>query len=596
MESSDNRPGEAKLVKRSHHVVTHTPVATAQAVLNGYLAAIEADMVGLYESDLKQVQALGKKKRDAKWAFGHLRNALRQPLEEIELGCFVGDGEALTRCLQHVSIKGSSRRVCKTIILWVLEWGLFSGSIPIEQTMTRICGFPDYQAIRDAVGPELSLHGYELLVRFICSKRLTLGGLTTEDIDAFLETFRSNTTKWRQFYGQMTQAWAIAMSAGLLPAVPWPEIKPLKTPKMKIRFDELPESLQKELVQVLERFRGDFNQPPRLDRSGRPKKQVQKSTVHNREEQCLRHFGFLDKHLGLDLEGRAFAELMSFDRVMARCRYTNGDKDLSWDGIEHLPMGRYQKETFEECAAILRCVEGGSEEAQKIDDFVRYNNLYFEEKREPQRQIPQLDDAFRVAYVLSIRSFEEEQGGNLLEASRLRRDAVIFTMIGCFASRTGVLSEIDNEKHVSLDNDGAPCVLTVREITKRQLVDGLYEMPEETRGLFRHYELRDRPRLADGKKLDSFLVSDFATSMGEQSVYRVVAKRSEEVLGREICPRAIRKAWAHGFVKYSNGDFITAAAIMDTSVAQVQKIYAAGRDAELTEKFDSQTINGRKTA
>ena len=568
----------------------------AQRLLDQYLSAPEIELESASVAPAETAAKLQKRKGDAAWAFRHLGLAMGMCLDQIGVDAFAWDRGALDKALDASALKRPSRRVCKSHVSTVIGWGVSTGLIALDGATADSLGFPEYARVREAVPAAVSLMGYGLLVRFLCLQYRTLSEVTTSDLEAFIEELRSLSKYWRRIYTELLRGWPHATRVGILPELAWPVLPSKRTPAMRARFEELPESLAREIELVLSRFRGDASQPLRVDRRGKTKKRVKETTVDKRKEEVLRHLGFVRDHLGIDLCELTLVELLSFEKVMARCRHSNGDSTLVWDGMEHLAMGRYQQTTFEESEALLRCIDGGEPEAAKIDDFLRFNRLHFESRREAHRTIPDLDNAFRVVNELCVRSIQEDAAGNLIEAAVLRRDAVILALVGSFAFRPGVLASIEKDAHVQLGGAGPMCLVIPLEITKRFKADGQYEIPEEVRPLLRTYAMCDLPRLAKIAKSAAFFVDEFGVGMSAQSITRVVTKRTLEVLGHAACPRAYRKAWARGWVIYSKADFQTAASVMDTSVAKVQATYAAGRDATLIGHFDTATIdNGSRT-
>lgn len=569
------------------------PGTSAQYLLDSYRRALvdHGQPKGVTSSP---DPAIRKRQSDAAWAFGHLSRALGLPLDQIDACELVRHRDQFDLMLQSGSLTGASRRVCKTHLSTVVEWAILSEAIPLDPGTILGLGYPDLETIQQAVPEQIPLQGYRMLVRFLCSRNISAQSLKANDVSVFLSQLQQDTRYWRRIYTDLLRGWPYMVQAELMPAITLPSAPSKRPPKMALPWDLVPESLKNEIETVLSRFRGDAAQPPRLDRRGKPKKRVHERTVQKRREEILKHLGFVRNVLNVSLESLTLVQLMTFDTVMARARHTNGDSVLAWNGQECLPMGRYQKDIFEECQTILRCLDGAESEIERIGDFMRLNRLHFEARREPRRRIPPLDTAFQVAYTLGVRSLVAETKGKVLEASLLRRDALILVLTGCYGLRTSVPAGCDHLKHVSMDVDGAPCVLTPKEITKRQIVDGLYEVPPEARGLFRAYALTDRARILNSSQTDAFLVSVTGKPLSSHAIYEIITDRTREVLGQEICPRALRKAWARGWDKYSGHDFLTGATVMDTSVEQFQKTYAAGRDEELMARFDETTVNEKE--
>lgn len=521
----------------------------------------------------------------------NLRRLLRSVAPSEDAGTFLIHVEERVGALS-ATVPGTSVRAIRSHMMSALRWALAERLIVMPPERAAHLGLlPTDQFARWRDAPR-ALTVYKLLLA-----DAAIGGPRVEEIDEeylaqFLEQLPTRISAWRSCWSEFTKRWNSLVAEGALPDLELPKPQSNRPAEYAIRESELTPRLQSDLRMVTKRLRGEVI----AERAGAAP--MDDSTMDLVLGGVMRLLGYLGKVRGLDLGTMSLVEALQLENTRALVEFTSEryysrlGTSPERDAAGRTVIGEYQLGFLRQLAAVVRLGLRDEGLHSEYAEEIRFAAVAVRNRRELRKSPGAVDDYYRVAAELTERALHQmRQRGMTSTTAVAIRDALIFALLAAHGYRRSVLAMLDMKQSVREAADGMIILCVPREETKPGARDQQLELPRELSGLWRQYLEQARPMLLSGKRSTALLIAQGGRVLGDDAIYAVVVARSEEILGARHNPHQARKALATDFGLWSNGDYLSASAVLDSSPLTLQRHYADMRREERIAAFDKATID-----
>jgi hypothetical protein len=465
----------------------------------------------------------------------------------------------------------------------VVRLGLEKGWLIPSDGVGKDLGFPELvRTSNDSRWPRAQFV-WDRLVRFAVAKQTSIDQINNE----FLMDFYRRVIEERGDLGRRDLRWFLEImeverTAGRFINLSFPALPSKRKKNYALPLEEWPENYQEGIDRIMKWLMNDLVE----DRGQRPRL---RNASAQREIQSLEQIGgYVVNVLKLDMRRLNWKTLFSYDQVFDYLLFTDpGAEKHSRKG--KILTGVYQQGLLD---SYIRLMDGPLKLPEVCTSLknLRFRFL-FREKREGPPQDLTPNSFFQTAKRLISIAADLEKEGRLVDASIHRRDALILALFGLFPRRTSTFHRINLGSHVILRDGELPRLTIPREETKTAQRDSVLEIPLELLPLFWVYLLEDRTRLLGGNEdpKGPLFISQGGSPFCPDNARSIVRRRMKEVLGFNIGPHSARKVWTPRFLLYSNGDYLSAMAILDTNLAHVEKAYRDAQEQNRAERYFEET-------
>jgi hypothetical protein len=461
----------------------------------------------------------------------------------------------------------SSRTAYRSQVRALHKWALVSGVVALPENGKKSLGYPEpTRAAQGNVYPGIK-RTFDGLICFAAANKLPFERLQPRHVEEFIAIWNpesnSKVVAWRSFAGWWNSRVLEASKPELQVVVPTK--KPVS---YKISLQDLPPHLRFELEAARDRRLGRDHVNP----TGR--RPIQQSTADLEMEDILRYYGWLRGH-GVDITGYArIADAVTQDGLIRFLEDRNEMSKLKYDDVDN-GFGTTQKSLMERLTGFAAHALQNPELADMVKNLRVHHSRNFFQRREPRKDIGALDDYFRVALTL-LNQANNNDGLTAIKCALLIRDAVIFVILGTFPYRRAVLTKLNIKTSlipVETETGHFWRIRIPKNETKARKRWLNHDVPHMFTYLIDFYIERVRHHLLKGRTEQALLVRQGGRAMTSASIYNRVTKHTEHVLNVVHNPHQLRKSWVTEFLDYSDGDYMTPSAIIDSTPGVIEEYY-----------------------
>ncbi len=491
---------------------------------------------------------------------------------------------------EQAPARGSHTAITSTL-RHLIRWSLSERLTCMEETVSEQLGMPEAGAFAVWSDNPRALSVYKLLLLDMRVGSIHSSELSEAWFLRFLGSLPNWLRAWRSCWAAFRAQWELLEDEGILPEIDLPAPPSRKRPEFAAKPSDLPHRLEEELAAVESRLRGEDLR----DRFGLPP--YDRSTVKLLIGVLLRLLGHLRDTQGESFESLdSLSDALALDNALSLINRSNDDcfREDDGDTSDKTPpgIGAYEIGQLRQLAAVVRV--GLRDEAlyAAYSDEIAYRGQKVREGREASKSLRPLDDYFRVAITLIERARALGWDSCPTTATAVFiRDALLFGLIAAFGYRRGVIAQLRIDTNIR-SRDGDKTVICIpKENTKPRCRDLMHELPPELEPLLRDYLEKARPLLLGEAAEHAFLFVSSAdgSPLSESGIYAQIIARTTEVLGSPSNPHLIRKSLANDYAHWSRGDYMTAAAVLDSSPLTLQRHYARLQAEAHIKNFDEAT-------
>ena len=456
-------------------------------------------------------------------------------------------------------------------------------------------------------GADLAMNGYPIPTRAECGTRRTkvehvlmelikrvmpyvnsYHDLKSQDVQAFADSFTPACDQhdgWRAF----TKWWNEQADQRERPDLHIHRLS-RQPSAYKIALDDLPPHLQKDI----EKIRG-FLDAPRT-RGAHKGQALRESTRELVINGILRLLGWL-KTNGIDLTTAAGLEdLFSVDHIVSYLTDRNAAAQQKY-GTRDDGFGKTQESFLISMESVIRHGLGNASLADSLGDVRKHYRGHFYKRREASKTPGYLEDYFKMAHHLLERFNDVQSEMSLTGKGVLVRDAVLLIILGSMGYRRQILTYFEvGDNFYRTQNKIGQSVWRIRisaAQTKPNRRDLLHDLPACFTSVIDFYVDHVRKKLVRGKH-NSLFFNHHGKPLAADLVYRAVTDRCQEILDTHHNPHQVRKAWTNEWLEYSDGDYITASAILDSSPSTLEKSYEQRSSRKAGERLDERMTGGNQ--
>lgn len=501
-------------------------------------------------------------------------------LEQCPIQGFPRSREELKQVLRADGLKeDAGLRSLISAGMKIVTFGLERGLVSALHCSGQVLGFPDY-SIEGRKGSvwRRTLWVWGRLIAFAVGRNVHVSDL---DRTFFLEFYDVIMSERGYDLGRRDLRWFIRtvradVGAGLLPQIELPALPSKKAQAYSFPIEDWPASFQPGIAAIRDWLSGEIVE-------GRSRKKVREVSARRDLKHLELLGGFAFKIRGREPMAHSWASLLDSDLVMEFLLWTDpAAEECSKDGI--ILSGTYQDGLL---STYLRLCEGP---LRLPETACALKNLRFRFAFESKRTGPPSDLSpdifFRCAIQLIAKAEFSAVRGQTIGAATYRRDALLVALLGLFPRRTDTAHRITVDKHLILPAAGLPKIAVPREETKPAIRDSILEIPQELVPLFHRYLYEDRLILLGVRASDhkAFFVSQGGAPFSLGNARSILRRRMLEEMGLNIGPHSARHSWTPRFLLWSQGDYLSAMAVLDTSLNHIETAY---RDAQESERAAS---------
>jgi hypothetical protein len=460
----------------------------------------------------------------------------------------------------------------------IINWGLQNGWLEPPSSAGADLGCPPL--IRQAMTPRWSrtLWVWNRLIAFAQAKRKLFSNWDEDFMHEFYDTLLSEPRE----NGRVDLRWfvetvRVEILAGRVPAFALPDLPSKKRARYRVNLDQLPSQFKEGVERVREWLNGELVE----DRGN--KQRVAPSTAREVLGVLARYLGHMVDHLRIDLAKHSWGSVFTREWVMDWILFTDPTAaSKASDG--KIPTGITQASNLYHLATMVAGPLSLPEVAKEIESL-RYRFLFDKKRKGPPDWLTP-DHVFKCAMALVEAAKLKRRQNHLTEAAVLMRDAVFMAFMALFPRRVSVYGKLTIRHHLILRDDTLPQLWLPLEETKPRERDSLLEIPTELVPLLIHYLHIDRPQLL-GTKPDpgTFFIAQGGEAMDGASLNIVFRRRMIEFVDFDGGPHSTRKTWTPRFLDWSGGDYLTAMAILDTSLEFIEGFYRDAQERNRAPKF-----------
>jgi hypothetical protein len=452
----------------------------------------------------------------------------------------------------------------------IVRWGIERGYIEAPEEAINDMGFPEFR--RQAITAEWR----QAEVVYATAKRVAATRnvrFAEADSDFWLEAFGCHMKSRRSGRSEVNtfrRVWEVEAAAGRVPRIAIPMLPSKRPVPYRLAEADWPAAYQTGLKTTRSWLEDSIVK-------GRGRKQKKRPiSVEQQINNLLRFGGYFANIEHEDISILTWADLFSIDRVLRFLFFTDPKAKKKVNGHRYssgITQESYLNTFIDFCRGPLVLPE----KAFEIENLRK--QFLFEKKRQPIRGDLTPNHIFAAANRLLERAAQRDQVGHHVMAAILRRDALLIVLTMLWPRRVDLWHRLELTRHIQI-KEGSPIRICLwREESKPEKADQVLEIPPEVEGLFRHYLKVDRPIIIADQKDDGKLFVAEGGSGVKHDTPRVTFRiRMKEELGFEIGTHALRKIWTPRYLDYSDGDELTAMAILDTSMKNIVSAYRDGQD------------------
>lgn len=459
-----------------------------------------------------------------------------------------------------------SRSAWRTSIRKLYSFSVDSGLAEISPASADELGYPI--PTKDNCGSSRKAIAivHTQLLGFVSTRRIAFARMTQKDIRQFVQIHQPLSPghdDWRRF----VRWWNVAVVEHQRPElrIDRPSLQPVS---YKIALDDLPADLKQELEQAKQRRLSGGKGTSAARQPVRP------STAQLELEDILRLLGWirghgvlLDQHDSVsDVITEPLLRAYLDDRnAISQAKYTDADNGF----------GRTQQLFLTRMTSFAAHGLLNSELAERFRILRAHLDPVCYDRREPRKDAGTLDDYFRTAEKLLDEANDPRKEYTSGQRGFLIRDAVIFTILGSIPYRRTVCANLRlNTSIFRLEDHHGPYwrIRIPKEETKpgKRMLN--HDLPRMFTQLLDFYTQTVRPAFAK-KDHDYLLFNDRGGPMADGLLWQAFTAHTEDILGIVHNPHQVRKAWATAWLDYSQGDYITASALMDSTPRTIERSY-----------------------
>lgn len=487
-------------------------------------------------------------------------------------------------------VPASSARAIKSHAVGALKWGCDEGFLPVSENLAASVGLVATDQFAHWREDPRALTVYKLLVAEMAISGTSVDWIDDEFLAHFLDRLPDRISSWRACWSAFVKRWISLTRDGVLPEMELPLPSSARPSRYAVHVEDLPSALQAELMQVSLNLEG----ASLAERLG--SQPLDGSTVVLVLGTIRRLLGFLIKELGVDPCTLTLSGALSLENARALVQFTNERSIAKLEAPDatkrngRTAIGEYQLGVLRQLAAAARLGLRDTELHAQYSEEVRFAAKDARVRRECRKEPGHVDDYYRVAVALTERALANlNRNAMTVTQATLLRDGLIFALLAAHGYRRTVMAGIHLTENVRVSADGSVTICVPLEDTKPALRDMQLELPQELRGLWRLYVERARPALLCGNRTQSLLVAQGGGALSDSAIYAIVVARSEEVLGARHNPHQARKGLATDHGLWSNGDYLSVSAVLDSSPLTLQKHYADLQGEKRIARFDEAT-------
>lgn len=483
--------------------------------------------------------------------------------------------ELASRCTGNLPAPSVSR------YLQVIRWGLEQGLIPPSAIVAGSLDFPNLarQEMSSEWGQAMSV--YETALRIAGAKGTPFSKINDTFWSKVFDSHSNSRVSGRSDVTAFLRIWKREAEAGRVPEIDFPALPSRKPAEYLLREEDWPKNFDPSIAEARTYYMESI-----VKGRGR-KKKMRPVSVDQQISYLLRYGGYYVNVKGEDISSLGWDGLFSADRVLEYLFFTDPMAAERKNGYRY-SSGKTQESILVAFIDLLKRPLGLPERAVEIENLKK--QFIFESKRPLISEERNPDEIFGVAVSLAEKADELEAQGHLVRAAIHRRDSLIVALTMLWPRRIDMWHRLSLVKHVRMDN-GSPIRICVwKEETKPDERDQVLEVPPELDGLFRHYLEIDRPRIiGSGKDDGSLFVAEGGQGARRGTPRAAFRKRMKEYLGVSMGSHALRKIWSPRYLDWSDGDYLTVMAVMDTSLRNIINNYRDGQDRNQARDFVDNT-------
>lgn len=465
--------------------------------------------------------------------------------------------------------------------LQVIRWGIEQGQIPPSSKVAEDLGFPPFfrQAMTAEWGQAMSV--FETALRIASAKGTPFAKANDKFWSKVFDSHYKSRVSGRSDVNAFIRVWNREAEAGRVPEIEFPSLPSRKPAEYRLHEKDWPETFDPSIPEIRKYYEDSI-----VKGRGR-KKKLKPVSVNQQISYLLRYGGYFANEKGEDISLLTWDELFAPERVLEYVFFTDLEAAERKNGYRY-SSGKTQESILVAFIDLLRRPLGLPDRAVEIENLKK--QFIFETKRPLIPGKRNTDEIFGVAVSLAEKADELEAKGHLVRAAIHRRDSLIVAMTMTWPRRIDMWHRLTLAKHVRMEN-GTPIRICVwKEETKPDERDQVLEVPPELDGLFRHYLEIDRPRIVGSCKDDGFLfVAEGGQGAKRGTPRAAFRNRMKEFLGVSMGTHALRKIWSPRFLDWSDGDYLTVMAVMDTSLRNIINNYRDGQDRNQARDFVDNT-------
>jgi hypothetical protein len=487
-----------------------------------------------------------------------------------------GDRDELNRrCHGNLPAPSVSR------YLQVVEWGIGRGLIPPSPKVAENLDFPNLRRHEMTAEWRQAMSVYDTALRIASSKRTPFSKANDKFWSKVFDSHSKSRASGRSDVNAFIRVWKREAEAGRVPKIEFPVLPSKKPTEYRLHEKDWPDTFDPSIAEIRRYYEDSI-----VKGRGR-KKKMRPISVNQQISYLLRYGGYFFNEIGEDISSLGWDGLFRAARVLEYIFFTDSNAAHRTNGYRY-SSGKTQESILFAIIDLLKGPLRLQERAAEIENLKK--QFVFETKRPliPEERNP--DEIFGVAVSLAEKADELEAQGHLVRAAIHRRDSLIVALTMLWPRRIDMWHRLTLAKHVRLEN-GSPIRICVwKEETKPDERDQVLEVPPELDGLFRHYLEIDRPRIIGSCKDDGFLfVAEGGQGAKKGTPSAAFRNRMKEFLGVSMGTHALRKIWSPRFLDWSDGDYLTVMAVMDTSLRNIINNYRDGQDRNQARNFVDNT-------
>lgn len=461
--------------------------------------------------------------------------------------------------------------------LKIVEWAIEAGLInPAPDAAVKL-GFPEFlrrEMTRDWRWAEAV---WETVTRYAVARRVKFEKADADFWAAAFDRHIGSRSAGRAEVSCFIRVWNQEAEVGRAPVIKFPSLSSRKPQSYRLDENLWPANLQSGLRSIRSWLEDSLVK-------GRGTRQKQrKVSVDQQINNLLRYGGFLANVEGEDLTALSWDDLLTAERVLRFIFFTDPQAEEKRNGHRY-SSGVHQESHLNTFIDFCRGPLQLPDRARELENLRA--QFIFEKKRAPIGADLCPNDFFRCSRLMVEKARKEEEAGHLITASTLRRDALLIALNTLFPRRVDLWDRLKIGKHVVVPAVGPPSLNLWREESKPGKADQVLEIPEELIPLLRHYLEVDRPRLiGEAEDHGFFFVGQGGGAVKKGTPRAVFRARVQEFLRVNLGSHALRKIWAPRYLDYSNGDYMTVMAVLDTSMNNILNAYRDGQDRSQAKQF-----------